>query len=97
MHLSRFTRHLIHAMFAYLRLHNNELEFLIDDPVPKNDPVDGDVSKDFFAIFDATKHDPDFKPKRGKYNIVTDGNLAMSRGLCPDERPVVTKNGGWQA
>ena len=81
----RLSQLLKDAMFAYLRLLNKEIDFDLNDPVKADDPTYGAPSQLYTVLFDATKDDPGFKPKK-IYNVVTDGNQAMSRRLHPDER-----------
>ena len=79
--------HLVTAMFTYLRLKNGELDFNVNDPVPKNDPVYGVPNKNWHIVFDAARDDPMFSVQpHTMMDVVTDGNQPTARRLCADER-----------
>ena len=59
----QLAEHLIEAMFAYLRLKNQELGFDVSDPVPSDDVEFGKSNGEFFIILDAAKHKDNLKRK----------------------------------
>ena len=61
-------------------------DFNIDDPVPDDDEEFGVVNKGHHVVFNAVRDDEGFVLRTGFYDVVADGNQAMSRRLCDDEK-----------
>ena len=94
------------ALCCYLRIQEEGVyDFDITDPVPEKDPEYGVKNEGFFEIFNAAKHDIDFK-RSGEIDkpkdAVADGNEKVTRIVMEDEkkfkkkykkkgRPVVNK------
>jgi hypothetical protein len=78
-------KHITTALFNYLRLKEKVYTLDVTDPVPKNDPYYDPPLKDVHIIFNELENDLQAQ-RRGKIDIVTDGNMPLSRSLSNDEK-----------
>jgi len=74
------------AMFIYLRLQEGKTDFDVNDPVAKGDKQYDVANKGVVIIFNAARDDPNCQSVQKKVDVVTDGNMPLSRKLVDDER-----------
>ena len=83
--VQHFSERIGEAIFVYLRLSNDDIDFVIDDAMPAEHTRFGSSNTGNYTIFNAATDCDSFAFSEKLYDVVTDGNQPLKRALAGNE------------